>query len=106
MTIENEDQLCLARVIGVSWAKLKRCIPEEWKEVTENRGKKSNVQLKLENQNVLERYYNLLMKNKRDEQRQLAVANSQIASVAMDKPASLNDIEAFKEVRGQHEIRE
>ena len=59
-----------------------------------------------ENQNVLERYYKLLMKKKRDVQRQLAVAISQIASVAMDRPASLNDIEAFKEVRGQREIRE
>ena len=45
VTIENEDQLCMTRAIGVSRAKLKRCTPEEWKEVTENRGKKTNLQL-------------------------------------------------------------
>ena len=30
ITIENDDNLCMARVIGVSWAKLVRCTPEEW----------------------------------------------------------------------------
>lgn len=46
VTIEINDQLCLARAIGVSWAKLKRCTPEEWKEI-DRRGK-SNVELILE----------------------------------------------------------
>ena len=31
VTIENEDKLCMARAIGVSRAKLKRCTSEEWK---------------------------------------------------------------------------
>jgi hypothetical protein len=30
VTIENDDQMCMARAIGVSWAKLNRCTPEEW----------------------------------------------------------------------------
>ena len=34
LTIENKDQLCMARAIGVSWAKFKRCTPEEWAEIT------------------------------------------------------------------------
>ena len=100
VTIENEDQLCLARSIGVSWAKLKRCTPEEWKEVTAHRGKKTNLQLILENQKVPENYYKNLRNKKRDEQRQLAVAISQMAGVPMDRPASLNDVEAFEEVLG------
>ena len=29
VTIENGDQLCMARAIGVSWAKLNICTPEE-----------------------------------------------------------------------------
>ena len=40
VTIENEDKLCMARAIGVAWAKLKRCTSEEWKEITKKRQKK------------------------------------------------------------------
>ena len=29
VTIENDDNLCMARAIGVSWAKLMRCTPEQ-----------------------------------------------------------------------------
>jgi hypothetical protein len=52
VTIENDDQMCMARAIGVSWAKLNRCTPEEWKEIAKYRQKKSNVQLILEHQQV------------------------------------------------------
>ncbi|XP_060564754.1 uncharacterized protein LOC132723964 [Ruditapes philippinarum] len=100
VTIDNEDQLCMARAIGVSWAKLNRCTPEEWKEIAKTRQKKSNLQLILENQQVPNSYYQKLTEKKRDEQRQLAIALSQLAGVSMDRPASLNDVEAFEEVLG------
>lgn len=36
VTIEKDDHLCMARAIGVNWAKLRpRCTPEEWKELDE-----------------------------------------------------------------------
>jgi hypothetical protein len=57
VAIENEDQLCMARAIGVSLAKLNRCTSEEWKQIANNRQKKSNLKLLLENQQVLENYY-------------------------------------------------
>ena len=38
-TIENDDQLCMARAIGVSRAKLKRCTKEEWSEITKKQTK-------------------------------------------------------------------
>jgi hypothetical protein len=41
-----------------------------------------------------------LRNKQRDEQRQLAVAISQLAGVPLDRPASLNDVEAFEEVLG------
>ena len=100
VTIKNDDQLCLARAIGVGWAKYRRCTPEEWKEITKTRGKKSNLQLVLEHHKVPESYFKKLRAKQRDEQRQLAVAISQLAGVPMDRPASLNDIEAFEEVLG------
>ncbi|XP_053373006.1 uncharacterized protein LOC128546475 [Mercenaria mercenaria] len=100
VTIENDDQMCIARAIGVSWAKLNRCTSEEWKEITKNRQKKSNLQLILENQKVPESYYKKLREKKRDEQRQLAAAISQLAQIPMDRPASLEDITAFEEVLG------
>ena len=97
VTIDNDDQLCLARTIGVSWAKLVRCTPEEWKEITKTRGMKSNLQLVLEHHKVPESYFKQLRAKQRDEQRQLAVAISQLAEVPMDRP---NDIEAFEKVLG------
>ena len=50
ITIENDDQLCMARAIGVSWAKLKRYTKEEWSEITKDRQQKSNLQLIFEHQ--------------------------------------------------------
>ena len=90
--IENDDQLCMARAIGVSWAKLKRCTTEEWTDITKNRQKKSNLQLILEHQRVPEKYYKNLMNKKRDEQQKLEVAISQLAGVSMDRLAGLNDV--------------
>ena len=39
VTIANDDQLCMARAIGVSWAKLKRCTKEEWTKITKKKKK-------------------------------------------------------------------
>ena len=70
VTIENDDQLCMARAIGVNWAKLKRCTKEEWTDISKNRQKKSNLQLVLEHQKVPESYFKQLRAKQRDEQRQ------------------------------------
>ena len=90
----------MARAIGVSWAKLMRCAPEEWAEITKNRGKKSNLQLALEHRKVSETYYKVLTSKKLKQQGQLAEALCQLAGVSTDRPASLNDIETFEEVLG------
>ena len=100
VTIEYGDQLCMARARGVSWAKLKRCTKEEWSDITKNRQKKSNLQLILEHQRVPESYYKHLMNKKRDDQQTLAVMISSLAGVPLDRPASLNDVEAFEEELG------
>ena len=101
VTIENDDQLCMARAIRVSWAKLKRCTPEEWKEVTKNRHGKSNLDLILEQQKVPLTYYNdLVNKKRKQQQQQLSEALCQYAGVNTDRPASLNDVEAFEELLG------
>ena len=34
ITIDNNDQLCMARAIGVGWAKLNLCTKEEWNDLT------------------------------------------------------------------------
>ena len=60
VTIKNDDQLCLARAIGVSWAKLMRCTPEQWEEITKIRGNKTNLQLVLEHHKVPESYFKKL----------------------------------------------
>ena len=100
VTIENGDQLCMARAIGISWAKLNLCTPEEWAEIIKTRGTKSNSQLVLEKKKVPESYFKQLRSKQRTEQGQLAKALSQMAGVPMDRLASLNDIEAFEKVLG------
>ena len=35
VTIDNDNQLCMARAIGVGWAKLNRCTKEEWDDLTQ-----------------------------------------------------------------------
>ena len=97
MTIENSDQPCMARAIGVSWAKLNICTPEKWAEIIKTRGTKSNLQLVLENKKVPESYSKHLVAKQRNEQGRLAKA---MAGVPMDRPASLNDIEAFEKLLG------
>lgn len=61
VTIENTDNLCMARAIGVIWAKLMRCSPEESAEITKKkRGKKSNLQLALEHRKGSKSYFKVL----------------------------------------------
>ncbi|MET0103906.1 MAG: DNA polymerase, partial [Sedimenticola sp.] len=100
VTIENDDNLCMARAIGVCWAKLKRCTPEEWKEVTKQRQGKSNLQLVLEHQKVPLTYYNDIVNKNLKQQGQLAATLCRMAGVPMDRAASLQDIEAFEELLG------
>ena len=100
ITIENPDNICMVRAIGVSWAKLMRCTPKEWAEITKSRGNKSNMQLSLEHPKVSKTYYNVLTSKKLKQQGQLAEALCQLAGVSTDRPVSLNDIEAFEEVLG------
>ena len=59
----------------------------------------SNLQLIIEHQRVPESCYKNLMNKKRNEQQKLAVTISQVAGV-LDRPASLNDVQAFEEVLG------
>ena len=97
VTIDNDDQLCMARAIGVGWAKLNRCTKEEWEDLTRSQKFKTNLELVLEHRKVPESYYRNLRYKTRKEQKNLAVALSELAGVPLDRPASLNDVEAFEE---------
>ncbi len=97
VTIENDDNLCMARAIGVAWAKLHRCTQDEWKTITQQRGTKSNLELILQHKKVPESYYKKLRTKNRREQKELAIVISRLAGVPLDRPASLNDIAAFEE---------
>ncbi|WP_230209704.1 hypothetical protein, partial [Solemya velum gill symbiont] len=65
VTIENTDQLCMARALAVVWAKLHKCTKEEWADVTTHRGRKSNLDLILEHRRVPESYCKDLTKKSR-----------------------------------------
>ena len=57
VTIDNDDQLCMARAIGVGWAKLIRCTKKEWDDLTRYQKSKSQLELVLEHRKVPESYY-------------------------------------------------
>ena len=82
----------------MGWAKLNLCTQEEWNDLTRYQKSKSNSELTLEHRKVPESHYKNLRNKKRNEQKDLAVAISRLAGVPLDRPASLNDIEAFEEV--------
>ena len=100
VTIDNDDQLCMARAIGLGWAKLNRCTKEEWDNLTQSQKFKTNLVLVLEHRKVPESYYIHLRNKARKEQKNLAVGLSRLAGVPLDRPASLNDVEAFETVLG------
>ena len=97
VTIDNDDQLCMASAIGVGWAKLNRCTKEEWEDLTRYQKSKSQLELVLEHRKVSESYYMNLGNKARKEQINMAVALSRLARVPLDGPASLKNVEAFEE---------
>ena len=69
VTIDNDDQLCMARVIGVGWGKLNQCTKEEWDDLTRYQKSKSQLELVLEHRKVPESYYKNLRHKSRKEQK-------------------------------------
>ena len=68
VTIENDDQLCMARALGVGWAKVHRCTSEEWNALTQYQKSKSTLELVLKHRKVPESYYkNLINKSRREQ---------------------------------------
>ena len=100
VTIVNNDKLCMARAISVSWAKLNRCSAAEWKDIAQSRGSKTNLELILEHRKVPESHFKHLRKHGGKEQTDLAKAFSRLAGVPLNRPASLSDIPAFEDVLG------
>ena len=84
VTIDNDDQLCMARAIGVGWAKLNQCTKEEWDDLTRYQKSKSQLELVLEHRKVPESYYRHVRTKTRKEQKILAVALSRLAGVPLD----------------------
>lgn len=100
ITIENDDQLCMARAIAVTWAKSNLCTKEEWDTITATRGSKSNLELILEHRRVPESHYKHLCEKSRKTQKDLAVAFCRLAGVPLDRPSSLGDLPAFEDALG------
>ena len=68
VTIDNDDQLCMARAIGVGWAKLNQCTKEEWDDLTHYQKSKSNLELVLEHRKAPESY-NMNLRKKGEKNR-------------------------------------
>ena len=100
VTIDNDDQLCMARAIGVGWAKLNRCTKEEWDDLTRYQKSKSQLELVLEHRKAPESYYKHLINKTRKEQKNLAVALSRLAGVPLDRPREFERRRGVRESPG------
>ena len=95
--IENQDNLCLARSIAYSWAKLHTVTQQEWLQLTEN-SRLSVVEHILLHQKVPEGYYRNMQNRNRNEQRKLAEVLCRLAGVSTDRQCTIQDVEKFEEV--------
>jgi hypothetical protein len=96
--IVNDDQMCMARAIGVCWAKANTVTTEEWRTLVGDRGSRSTRELILLHRKVPQWFYITLRMKSRNEQRDFATALCKLAGVATDRPSSIDEIEAFENV--------
>lgn len=95
--IVNDDQLCMARAIGVCLAKRSVVPNETWRTLVEEHSDLTSLEILVQfNQISAFAYKNIKNKN-RQEQKKLSILLCQRAGVPTDRPGSLNDLPAFEE---------
>lgn len=92
--IVNDDQLCMARAIGVSLAKHCVVTDETWKALKQEYRDLTNPMILVEHRQCSILGYKNNKNKNRQEQRQLLCRK---AGVPMDRPGSLNDLAAFED---------
>ena len=97
--INNADNMCMARAIGVSWANACRVSTDEWHAFSQTLDG-SMTEKVLQLKKCPGWYYSKLRDSKRHEQTHLAETLCARANVDTQIPASLNDIPAFEAVLG------
>ena len=98
--IQNEDLLCMARAIGVSWVKTIQVSTQEWQELTKDQANMTMVEKVLHHKKAPSYYYKDLTKKNKKEQKNLVVRLYRVADVPVDRMGNLNDLPNFEEVLG------
>ena len=95
--IVNDDQLCMARAIGVGLAK--QCVvPDEtWRPLKEEYRELTNPEILVRYRQISKNGFHDIKDKNRQEQKNLAILLCQTAGVPTDRPGSLNDIQAFED---------
>ena len=96
--IVNDDKMCLARAIGVCFARVHKIdSKEEWAEIKRNAGSSDNLGILIKQRKTSQSTYKTICKKTRKEQGTLAKILCEMAEVSADKPASLADVGKFEE---------
>ena len=95
--IVNDDQLCMARAIGVGLAKKCLVSEDDWDRTNQNARHLSNLEILLKHRQTNMATYKHLRTKGHREQKHLALLLCRAAGVPDDKPGSLNDLPKFEE---------
>ena len=98
--VNPNDQLCMARAIGVAWARQNQVTQEEWKALVGDTQGQSMLDLTLHYRKVPASHFKNLLYKKRKDQYNLAKRLCELTDLPTDRPASINDITRFEELLG------
>ena len=89
--------MCLARAIGVCFARVNKIDDkEEWEGVKKNSAYSNNLEILVKSRKTSKATYKNICSKKRNEQGTLAKMLCELADVATDRPGCLSDIEKFE----------
>ena len=96
--IQNDDLLCMARAIGVSWLKTIQVSNQEWQELTKDESHMTMIEKVLHHRKAPLSYYKNVSNKNRKEQKNLALRLCREANIPINRMGTLNDIQAFETV--------
>ena len=95
--IRNKDNMCMARAIARSWAKLHKVSNEDFRKITAKQPHADIVDLILEHRKVPHTFYKGMADSKKHGEGDLARAFYNMVHIPNDQECSLLDIPAFEE---------
>ncbi|XP_062602848.1 uncharacterized protein LOC134264573 [Saccostrea cucullata] len=94
--IVNDDNMCMARAIAVTWGRSIECSKEEWQSITQHRGKKTNLDLIMEFRKMPRSHFKNMIKPGAKQQTELAKELLRQVGLPSDRKCTILDIQHFE----------